>query len=67
MKGVTARQVKDVGITLILNNTYHLGLRPGTEVLDLIGGKCCSFISLGCVADSIRQARTNFRIGMETF
>lgn len=38
MKGVTARQVKDVGITLILNNTYHLGLRPGTEILDLVGG-----------------------------
>ncbi len=39
MKGVTARQVDELGITLILNNTYHLSLRPGTEILDAIGGK----------------------------
>ena len=38
MKGITARQVRDTGITLILNNTYHLSLRPGTEILDLVGG-----------------------------
>lgn len=49
MKGVTARQVKDVGVTLILNNTYHLGLRPGTEILDLIGGK----LSLMCRINSL--------------
>lgn len=39
MKGVTPRQVKDVGITLILNNTYHLSLAPGTEILDLAEGQ----------------------------
>lgn len=39
MKGVTPRQVKDLGITLILNNTYHLSLRPGTDILDLAGGE----------------------------
>lgn len=38
MKGITARQIRDTGITLILNNTYHLSLRPGTEILDLVGG-----------------------------
>lgn len=39
MKGVTARQVKDLGPTLILNNTYHLSLRPGTDVLDAVQGE----------------------------
>lgn len=51
MKGVTARQVKDVGITLILNNTYHLGLRPGTEILDLVGGLFCFLEWLSIRAD----------------
>src|ERR1700679_1902528 len=26
------------GISLILNNTYHLNLRPGTEILEKAGG-----------------------------
>lgn len=39
MKGVTPRQVKELGITLILNNTYHLSLRPGTDILDKTAGK----------------------------
>lgn len=38
MKGVTARQVKDIGVTLILNNTYHLSLRPATDILDTVEG-----------------------------
>lgn len=38
IKGLTAQQVEALGITLILNNTYHLNLRPGTEVLKEAGG-----------------------------
>ena len=38
IKGLTPQQVEALGITLILNNTYHLGLKPGQEVLDAIGG-----------------------------
>ncbi|KAG9316642.1 queuine tRNA-ribosyltransferase [Chiua virens] len=38
IKGLTAQQVESLGITLILNNTYHLNLRPGTKVLDDAGG-----------------------------
>ncbi|GAA96102.1 uncharacterized protein L969DRAFT_94313 [Mixia osmundae IAM 14324] len=38
MKGLTAQQVESLGITLLLNNTYHLGLRPGTATLDSAGG-----------------------------
>ncbi|KAH8923659.1 queuine tRNA-ribosyltransferase 1 [Atractiella rhizophila] len=32
------REEVDPSISLILNNTYHLDLRPGTEILDLYGG-----------------------------
>jgi tRNA-guanine family transglycosylase len=38
IKGLTPQQVESLGITLILNNTYHLNLRPGTKVLDEAGG-----------------------------
>ncbi|KAF9241608.1 tRNA-guanine(15) transglycosylase-like protein [Melanogaster broomeanus] len=38
IKGLTPQQVESLGITLILNNTYHLNLRPGTNVLDEAGG-----------------------------
>ncbi|EPT05032.1 hypothetical protein FOMPIDRAFT_1156565 [Fomitopsis schrenkii] len=38
IKGLTAQQVDALGITLILNNTYHLNLRPGTQVLKDVGG-----------------------------
>ncbi|KAF8313457.1 Queuine tRNA-ribosyltransferase [Clavulina sp. PMI_390] len=38
LKGLTPQQVESLGITLMLNNTYHLNLRPGTKVLDAAGG-----------------------------
>ncbi|KAK7053290.1 hypothetical protein VNI00_003916 [Paramarasmius palmivorus] len=38
IKGLTPEQVEALGITLILNNTYHLNLRPGIEVLNEAGG-----------------------------
>lgn len=40
MKGVTPLQMHSLTppLTLILNNTYHLSLRPGTEILDQAGG-----------------------------
>lgn len=38
IKGLTAQQMEALGITLILNNTYHLNLRPGIAVLDAAGG-----------------------------
>jgi len=31
-------ELKQLGYSLILNNTYHLVLRPGLEVLEKIGG-----------------------------
>ncbi|KAG2148616.1 tRNA-guanine(15) transglycosylase-like protein [Suillus cothurnatus] len=38
IKGLTPQQVESLGITLMLNNTYHLNLRPGIKVLDEAGG-----------------------------
>ncbi|KAF8906511.1 tRNA-guanine(15) transglycosylase-like protein [Gymnopilus junonius] len=38
IKGLTAQQMEALGVTLILNNTYHLNLRPGLNVLNAAGG-----------------------------
>jgi queuine tRNA-ribosyltransferase catalytic subunit len=38
IKGLTPQQTESLGITLILNNTYHLNLRPGIKVLQEAGG-----------------------------
>ena len=39
VKGVTPRSLsEEVGAQIILGNTYHLYLRPGTEVLESFGG-----------------------------
>ncbi|KAI3581099.1 tRNA-guanine(15) transglycosylase-like protein [Fusarium oxysporum f. sp. albedinis] len=38
LKGITPEQLEETGCQLCLNNTYHLGLKPGQEVLDAIGG-----------------------------
>ncbi|KAI5285455.1 hypothetical protein KEM52_002434 [Ascosphaera acerosa] len=38
LKGLTPQQLADTGCKLCLNNTYHLGLKPGQEVLDEFGG-----------------------------
>ncbi|KAL2832420.1 hypothetical protein BDW59DRAFT_169325 [Aspergillus cavernicola] len=38
LKGLTYDQLKETGCMLCLNNTYHLGLKPGQAVLDEVGG-----------------------------
>ncbi len=38
VKALTARDLRDVGATLVLANTYHLYLRPGTELVRDFGG-----------------------------
>ncbi|KAI9892231.1 MAG: hypothetical protein M1814_001690 [Vezdaea aestivalis] len=38
LKGLTPDQLEQTGCRLCLNNTYHLGLKPGQKVLDHIGG-----------------------------
>ncbi|ODQ66022.1 Queuine tRNA-ribosyltransferase [Nadsonia fulvescens var. elongata DSM 6958] len=38
LKGLTSAQLAQLDCKLCLNNTYHLGLKPGQEVLDAVGG-----------------------------
>ncbi|KAF2997281.1 hypothetical protein E8E14_005910 [Neopestalotiopsis sp. 37M] len=38
LKGLTPEQLEETGCRLCLNNTYHLGLKPGQEALEAIGG-----------------------------
>ena len=38
VKAVTPEQLKDLGVEILLGNTFHLMLRPGPEVMDQFGG-----------------------------
>ncbi|XP_038064064.1 queuine tRNA-ribosyltransferase catalytic subunit 1-like [Patiria miniata] len=38
MKGLTTSQLEQLNCQLILGNTYHLGMRPGPELLEKAGG-----------------------------
>ncbi|KAA0219916.1 MAG: tRNA guanosine(34) transglycosylase Tgt [Phycisphaerae bacterium] len=38
VKGVTPDQLAETGASMILANTYHLALRPGSEVVQRLGG-----------------------------
>ncbi|HNW37134.1 MAG TPA: tRNA guanosine(34) transglycosylase Tgt, partial [Candidatus Ozemobacteraceae bacterium] len=38
VKTLSPEEVRTAGATIILGNTYHLWLRPGTEILDHFGG-----------------------------
>lgn len=38
IKGVTPTQVADTGTQIMLSNTYHLLQRPGTDVVERLGG-----------------------------
>ncbi|KAF2198364.1 queuine tRNA-ribosyltransferase [Delitschia confertaspora ATCC 74209] len=38
LKGLTPEQLEETGCRLCLNNTYHLGLKPGQATLDAVGG-----------------------------
>ncbi|KAI9704845.1 MAG: hypothetical protein M1836_006625 [Candelina mexicana] len=38
LKGLTPEQLANTSCRLCLNNTYHLGLKPGQPTLDAVGG-----------------------------
>jgi len=38
VKAMTPAQLRDVGAQIILGNTFHLSLRPGTQVIEAHGG-----------------------------
>lgn len=38
VKAITHQQLEDIGTQIIVNNTYHLMLRPGIEIIERAGG-----------------------------
>lgn len=38
VKAMTPEELKEIGVEIILSNTYHLYLRPGTDVIAQAGG-----------------------------
>lgn len=38
IKGLTNDQLEEIGCQIILGNTYHLALRPTSELIDELGG-----------------------------
>ena len=38
VKGLTPAQIHDVGAQIILGNTYHLNIRPGSKLVEEMGG-----------------------------
>jgi tRNA-guanine family transglycosylase len=38
VKGLTSEQLRELNCQIILGNTYHLGHRPGPELIDNLGG-----------------------------
>lgn len=38
MKGVTLRDLEELGVEILLNNTYHMHLTPGEAVVKKLGG-----------------------------
>lgn len=38
VKGMTPEELREIGAEIILGNTFHLMLRPGTEIIERFGG-----------------------------
>ncbi|MBD3672224.1 MAG: tRNA guanosine(34) transglycosylase Tgt [Planctomycetaceae bacterium] len=38
VKGLFPEQLKQVGVQILLGNTYHLALRPGADIVEKLGG-----------------------------
>ena len=38
VKGLTPDQLLSAGVQMVLANTYHLALRPGSDVVEELGG-----------------------------
>ncbi|MBT5855997.1 tRNA guanosine(34) transglycosylase Tgt [bacterium] len=38
VKGLTPQMVEDTGAQIVLSNTYHLALRPGSDLVEEMGG-----------------------------
>lgn len=38
VKTLSSKDLEEIGVQIVLSNTYHLHLRPGTEVIEELGG-----------------------------
>jgi queuine tRNA-ribosyltransferase len=38
VKALTPEELKNIGISIVLSNTYHLYLRPGIDIIEKLGG-----------------------------
>ncbi len=38
MKGITSKQMEELGCMILLSNTYHLAYKPGEKFLEEVGG-----------------------------
>jgi len=38
VKSLTPQQLEDIGVQILLSNTYHLYLRPGADIIENFGG-----------------------------
>jgi len=38
VKTLSSKDLKDIGVQIVLSNTYHLFLRPGVDVVEKLGG-----------------------------
>ena len=39
VKAMTPQNLKDIGASIVLSNTFHLWVRPGHETIKALGGK----------------------------
>lgn len=55
LKGVTVEQLEELDVEIILGNTYHLGLRPGEEVMREITARKNAQNAAAGVAPTVRD------------
>ena len=41
VKSISPEELKDIGVNIILGNTYHLYIRPGHDIIKKLGGLHC--------------------------
>lgn len=46
VKGMKTEEIKEIGAEIILGNTFHLMLRPGTDIVEQHGGYITLFIGI---------------------
>lgn len=58
LKGVLPEEIQDCDCPMILANTYHLAIQPGTELIDTVFGGLPNFMG-GVISDNEDKAQNN--------